>query len=118
MSPKDILLCSGFAVALPIGQVLFKLGADKSKIIDGGVVWKVLLNPPLLAAFAWYGVTALYWVYVLTRVPLGLAYPFSLVGAALVPILAWALFRESIPAQAWIGYGVMIIGLLMITRGR
>lgn len=116
MSPQNFLLCLGFSFALPAGQMLFKWGADYSKGIDGGFIQKVAFNYPLMGAFAWYGLTALFWFYILTRVPLSLAYPFSILGAGLVPILAWILFRETITPQAWAGYAIMLVGFLLIAR--
>lgn len=113
---KDVLLCLGFSVALPLGQMLFKLAADHSRTIQGGLIQKVILNPPLIAAFAWYGLTALLWFYVLTRVPLSMAYPFSILGSALVPALAWVLFREAITPQMWLGFAIMLGGFVLIMR--
>ena len=118
MPLKDILLCLAFAVTLPIGQILFKVAANHSRATDGGLVQKVLLNPPLIGAFAWYGLTALFWFYILTRIPLSTAYPFSILGSALVPLLAWALFREHITLQAAIGFAVMLLGLFLVVRAR
>ena len=116
LSGLDLALCLAFALALPAGQVLFKLGAEQTRRIDGGVIAKVALNLPLMGAFAWYGLTSLLWVYILTRAPLSQVYPFSILGAALTPILAVLLFRESLPAQAWLGYAVMLAGFMLVMR--
>ncbi len=116
LSGLDLALCLAFALALPAGQVLFKLGAEQARRIDGGVIAKVALNLPLMGAFAWYGLTSLLWVYILTRAPLSQVYPFSILGAALTPILAVLLFRESLPLQAWLGYAVMLAGFMLVMR--
>jgi len=118
MPLKDILLCLAFSITLPIGQILFKVAANHSRSITGGAVEKVLLNPPLIGAFAWYGLTALFWFYILTRIPLSTAYPFSILGSALVPLLAWALFREQVTLQAAVGFAVMLLGFFIIVRAR
>jgi drug/metabolite transporter (DMT)-like permease len=116
MPTKDTFLCLGFAIALPLGQMLFKFAANHSRAIEGGLIQKVVLNPPLIGAFAWYGLTAILWFYILTRVPLSAAYPFSILGSALVPILAWVLFRETISPQAWLGFAIMLGGFTLIAR--
>lgn len=116
MTLKDMLLCLSFSFVLPAGQMMFKWGSDYSRNIEGGFIAKVAFNYPLMIAFAWYGLSALYWFYILTRVPLSLAYPFSVLGAGLVPILAWILFRETITPQAWLGYVIMLGGFLLIAR--
>lgn len=111
---KDALLCSVFAVALPVGQVMFKWASIYNTRLEGPFILRVLQNWPLMGAFAWYGVTALFWFYVLTRVPLSSAYMFSLVGSALVPLAAWLIFKEAFSWQMAIGYGLMLAGLVVV----
>lgn len=118
LGTTNFLLCLAFSLALPAGQMLFKWGADFSHGIEGSFIRKVAFNYPLILAFAWYGITAVFWFYILTRVPISLAYPFSVLGAGLVPILALVLFRESITLQAWAGYAIMLAGFLLIVRSR
>lgn len=114
MSPKDVALCSVFAVALPLGQTLFKFAALYDRRLTAPLPWRLLLNYPLLGAFAWYALTALLWFYVLTRVPLSTAYAFSLVGACLVPLIGWLVFKEQASWQMGVGYGLMVAGFFMI----
>ena len=118
MSPKDFLLCSGFAVALPLGQIMFKWAAQVDGRMGGQLPWRLLHNGPLIGAFAWYGVTALVWFYTLTRVPLSVAYPFSLVGSALVPLVAWLVFKEPLGWRFLGGYLLMLGGFVLIMQGQ
>ena len=114
MSPKDMALCSVFAVALPLGQMLFKWGAVYNERLSGPFLARVVVNYPLIGAFAWYAVTALLWFYVLTRVPLSVAYAFSLVGSCLVPLAGWLIFKEQASWTRAAGYLLMILGLGLI----
>jgi multidrug transporter EmrE-like cation transporter len=114
MGLKDTLLCSVFAVALPIGQAMFKYAAVYNARLEGPLIERLVRNWPLMGAFAWYGMTALFWFYVLTRVPLSSAYVFSLVGSALVPVIAWAVFKEPFSWTLFIGYALMLAGLTVI----
>ena len=116
MTLKDAALCSVIAIALPAGQMLFKLAALQHAQLSGSLPLRMVHNVPLWAAFAWYGVTALYWIYVLTRVPLSSAYAFSMVGSGLVPLLAWSIFKEPISFQAWGGFAVILLGLTIVAR--
>ena len=116
LSAKDVALCSVFAVALPLGQMLFKWGAVYDKQLTGPFLVRVMQNYPLIGAFAWYGVTALLWFYVLTRVPLSLAYGFSLVGSCLVPLAGWLVFKEQANWSMALGYVLMVAGLFLIVR--
>ena len=118
MPLKDMALCSVFAIALPIGQILFKFAANYDASLTGSFLQRLFQNLPLLAAFAWYGVTAVFWFYVLTRVPLSRAYAFSMVGSGLVPILAWVFFREPITLQIAGGFLVILMGLFIVSQAR
>jgi drug/metabolite transporter (DMT)-like permease len=118
MGLKDTLLCSVFAIALPIGQLIFKWAAIYNARLDGALPWRLMRNWPLLGAFAWYGVTALFWFYILTRVPLSNAYGFSILGSALVPLMAWAIFREPLNWQMAGGFALMFLGLLLVSRAQ
>lgn len=114
MTPKDIALCSAFAVIMPLGQAMFKWGAIYNERLTGPFLLRVLQNWPLIGAFAWYGLSALLWFYVLTRVPLSTAYAFSLVGACLVPLVGWLVFKEEFSWSMAGGYLLMMAGLFLV----
>lgn len=118
MTLKDILMCVGFSLALPIGQTLFKWAAVYSERLSGPVVLRLATNGPLVAAFAWYGATALFWFYILTRVPLSTAYAFSIIGSGLVPLIAWLVFKEPLGWRFAAGYALMLLGFLVIMQGQ
>lgn len=118
MTPKDMLLCAGFSLALPIGQTLFKFAAVNNARLSGPLVVRLITNAPLIGAFAWYGVTALFWFYILTRVPLATAYSFSIVGSGLVPLVAWLVFKEPLDWRFAVGYLLMLAGFAVIVQGQ
>ena len=118
MNLKDALLCGGFSLALPIGQTLFKWAAIYNAKLDGPLVMRLATNWPLIGAFAWYGMTALFWFYILTRVPLSAAYAFSIVGSGLVPLVAWLVFKEPLGWRFAVGYALMLTGFLVIMQGQ
>ena len=118
MTLKDVLLCGGFSIALPIGQTLFKFAAIQNERMTGPLVMRLATNAPLIGAFAWYGLTALFWFYILTRVPLSLAYAFSIVGSGLVPLVAWLVFKEPLDWRFPVGYLLMLSGFAVIMLGQ
>ena len=117
MKLQEILLCAGFAVAMPVGQLLFKTAALYQAKLEGPLVTRLMLNFPLMGAFAWYAATALFWFYILTRMPLSVAYSFAILGSALVPVLAGLVFKEPMSWRFAVGYALMLSGLLVILRG-
>jgi drug/metabolite transporter (DMT)-like permease len=115
---KDALLCAGFSLALPVGQTLFKFAAVNDARLSGPLPIRLLTNAPLMGAFAWYGLTALFWFYILTRVPLSTAYVFSILGSGLVPLVAWLVFKEPIGWRFGAGYALMMLGFVVIMQGQ
>src|SRR6185369_17440722 len=65
MTLKDMLLCAGFSLALPIGQTMFKYAAIYSERLQGPLLVRLIMNWPLIGALAWYGFTAIFWFYIL-----------------------------------------------------
>ena len=118
MKPLDYVLCLGFAIALPVGQLLFKWAALYQAHLTGPMPWKLLKNAPLIGAFGWYGLTALVWFYILSRTPLSTAYAFSILGSALVPLMAWVIFKEPASWKFAVGYGLMLVGFLVILQAK
>jgi len=118
MKLHDFLLCAVFSIALPIGQVMFKFAAIYNERLQGPLLMRLITNYPLLGAFAWYGATSLVWFYILTRVPLSLAYTCSILGSGLVPLVAWLIFKEQLSWQFAAGYALMLAGFLVIMLGR
>ncbi|MDZ4376410.1 MAG: hypothetical protein U1C74_33920 [Phenylobacterium sp.] len=117
MTAREMMLCLGFSLALPAGQVMFKWAADNHARLSGALPMRLITNGPLLAALAWYGLTAIFWFYILTRIPLSRAYPFALAGTGLVPILAWLVFKEPVGWRIAGGYALMLAGLFVIQSG-
>ncbi len=114
MAVGDILLCVVFAVTLPVGQLLFKwaaMGRDTGRPVVG---LAMLANPRLILAGAWYGFTALFWFFVLTKVAFNLAYPFAILGSALVPVLAHLVFKEPLNRAMLVGYALVFAGLALV----
>lgn len=118
MKLSDVALCAGFSLALPIGQTLFKFAANQHAASSGPLVQRLVTNGPLIGAFAWYGLTALFWFYILTRVPLSLAYAFSIVGSGMVPLVAWWVFKEPLDWRFPVGYLLMLTGFAVIMTGQ
>jgi drug/metabolite transporter (DMT)-like permease len=104
--------CCVFAVSLAIGQVMFKLAAAD---ISAAQDWRAgLLSCWLFGALVLYALTTVLWVSILIKLPLSRAYPFALLGAAIVPMLAHFLLSEPIPPFYVGGLAAVIFGLLVI----
>ena len=114
MITRQIILCLLFAVGLSAGQIIFKIAADDIRgRIPFGWIWAAL-SPWFLTAICLYAVITGLWIFILTELPLSRAYPFSLLGSALVPAFAVIILGESIGLRYSLGFGLMLVGLVVI----
>ena len=61
-----------------------------------------------------YGLSMIYWIWILTWIPLTIAYPFSTLPLLIVPIFAFLLFREPLSVRYWVGVLLVVIGIWTI----
>jgi drug/metabolite transporter (DMT)-like permease len=107
-----------------VGQLLLKMGitqvgtlafgSDLVGLIQLGL--RVFGNLKVLGGFAAYGLSSLFWIVVLSKVDLSLAYPMLALNYVLVPLTAWLFLGEQVPTLRWLGAGVVIIGVVIISR--
>ena len=87
-----------------LGQTLLKLGSGQNP-----------LNPYLFGGIVAYGVSTIFYVLVLGKVNLSIAYPM-VIGLTLVAttICGAVVLREKIFMLHWVGIGLMLSGLSAI----
>nr|ART37752.1 E373 [uncultured bacterium] len=56
------------------------------------------------------------WIMALSRVPVSIAYPMLSIGYAINAFVAWQWFGEVLTAQKLLGIGVIIVGVILVTR--
>ncbi|MEE4212826.1 MAG: hypothetical protein V2I43_26570 [Parvularcula sp.] len=116
MTFASFAMLIAFSVLLAGGQILFKSAADAINTRETGSGLLSFLSFPLLAALILYASATILWVYVLTKVPLSRAYPFALVGAAIVPVAAAVFYGERIGSAYPFGFLLILAGLYLCVR--
>ena len=112
------------AVALGVsGELLFKTGVGQVSNLDlssaPGIlssVLAILSNPVILGGFICYGIGAVCWIFVLSRLDLSYAYPMYALMYAFIPIAAHFVLKEEIPAGRWIGILLIVTGVIVVFR--
>ena len=107
-----VILCT---LGIAAGQILFKLSANAAKHADSFFASSALLW--LFPALALYGITTLVWVWVLQKADLGRVYPFMAVSFIFVPLVSYFVFGERFSNSYFLGLGLVVLGLIVITRG-
>lgn len=109
-----LVACIVFSSSLAVGQLLFKLASGDLKQKLPTAWLEALLSPWLVSAILLYVASTALWLYILSHMPLTRAYPFTLLGATLVPLLAWRLLGEPLPGMYVLGMAVVLAGLAII----
>jgi len=111
-----LLVSVCFAVA---GQVTLKSAMDSVGRIGrnsafGEVLARAAKEPLLWLGLFLFGISAMFWLVVLSRVRLSVAYP--VVGISYIIIVLFARFRlqEHVPPLRWLGVVVIAVGIGII----
>lgn len=113
-----LLVSVGFATAgqLTLKHAMTRIGRiGQSEFADAGdTVLKMAKEPLLWTGLTLFGISALFWLIVLSQVPLSVAYP--VVGLSYVVIVAFSklILHENVPLLRWIGVIVVAIGIALV----
>jgi drug/metabolite transporter (DMT)-like permease len=99
MMKKGMLMFGAF----PVSQLFSKLIA-------------MVLNPFVFFGFACFGLSSIFWLVVLSRLPLSLVYPMVSVAYVLVAFASIIFFHEHVSLVRWVGIAVIIFGVVLISR--
>jgi drug/metabolite transporter (DMT)-like permease len=83
-------------------------------------VWErglgLLVVPALWGAVCAYALSLVVWIVGLSRVPVSQAYPLLSMGYVINIFLAWWLLGEVPNAQRVVGIGVIVAGVVLVSR--
>lgn len=106
-----ILIILANTLILVAGQFLWKMGMTKHEHSFGSIIdiIKMLLSPYILSGLIMYGVATVLWLFILTKVPLSVAYPLQSFAYIISIFGAFFIFNE--PITVWKVVGVLLIML-------
>ena len=55
----------------------------------------------------------LFWLFILQKIPLSLAYPFTALAMVIIPILSTFLFEEKLDINYWFGASLIVLGIFV-----
>lgn len=100
------------------GQWLLKAGALKlGKVNTSNLsshVLGMLTTPELLAGLACYGLGAIAYILLLTRVKLSIAGPAVAMVYVFSVLLGYFVFREPVPFSRMVGLGLIMCGVVLV----
>jgi drug/metabolite transporter (DMT)-like permease len=122
MLPVFALLITASALTV-IGEVLLKLGMNAIAARVGAfslapaVLWATFTDWRVIAGFALVFGGALFWLGVISRVNLSLAYPLLALNYVLILIPSRFLLNEAITPTKVAGAIIVVVGVIVITWG-
>jgi multidrug transporter EmrE-like cation transporter len=113
-----------FAVMLgSAGQILLKLGMNQVGRLEVGgatdyisILFRIFSTPLILFALPIYGISMVFWLFVLSRLPLIVATPLLAMAYVINPLLAYIILHETISAYHFLGIAIICVGVLIISQ--
>ena len=111
----------GISILLAVtGQLLMK----KGMMVFGAFsitqlfhkIIPMFLNPYVFFGFAFFALSSVFWLVVLSRLELSFVYPMVSVAYILVAIASWIFFKEDVTLMRWAGILVIVLGVFLISR--
>ena len=112
-----------FVFLMCMGQILFKKTAlilsqsyysiNISKVFEALLI--LIKIPYFFLALIVYASATIFWLFILQKIPLSIAYPFTALAMVIIPILSIFLFQEKLSPNYWIGASLIVIGILIIS---
>jgi drug/metabolite transporter (DMT)-like permease len=108
-----LILCN--TCILVAGQFLWKYGMMKTAFqLNPLSMIKLLFSPFIFSGLVLYGAATILWLFILSRVPLSVAYPVQSIAYVLAVFGAYFIFHEPLSPTKIIGVILIILGVSLI----
>ncbi|MBI3901894.1 MAG: EamA family transporter [Nitrosomonadales bacterium] len=103
-------------------QILMKAGTNAIGYFEFSmenilpIGWKLATEWHIVCALFCYGLSVVIWILALSRVPVSIAFPMLSMAYVVNAVAAWYLLGEPFNSAKLIGMGVIILGVIIISR--
>lgn len=114
-----ILVSVGIAA---LAQLTLKAGMNQVTDSTGTATFskeslKAIATTPLVwAGLATFALSAAVWLFVLSRASLSFAYPFAALSYLIIVLVDRFVLHEAIPSVRWVGVGLIMTGIVLVSR--
>lgn len=113
--------CIAFTV---YGQLILKWRINQQEALPDGLLDKgvyltklIIFDPFVLSGFLAAFLASLFWMGAMSKFSLSFAYPFMSAAFILVMFFSAALFGEALNISKLLGTGLIVAGILVLSRG-
>jgi drug/metabolite transporter (DMT)-like permease len=110
------LVLVGNILLLVTGQVLWKMAVSNMDTWTFESAMRLIMSPLFIGGAALYVVATGLWLYVLSKLPLSVAYPSQSISYILAAIIALIVFKETVQPTQWIGMLVILFGVYLVAK--
>jgi drug/metabolite transporter (DMT)-like permease len=107
-----------------IAQVTLKMGMNHVTDANGGqlALSGESLKQILSTLLVWVGlgifaISAVLWLFALSRASLSFAYPFAALGYVIIVAASILFLDEHVPPLGWAGVACIVVGILLVAQG-
>ena len=112
------VVLAGFA------QITLKTGVNHVTDASGGGELhlnadslKSLLSSPIIwGGLVLFGLSAIVWLFALSRASLSFAYPFAALSYVLIVLFSVLVLHEDVPVLRWVGVAFIVTGILLVAQ--
>jgi drug/metabolite transporter (DMT)-like permease len=103
-------------------QILMKAGTNSIGFFEFSrdnilpIGWKLATEWHIIVALFCYALSVVIWILALSRVPVSIAFPMLSMAYVVNALAAWYLLGEAFNPTKLIGMGVIILGVVIISR--
>ncbi len=103
-------------------HILMKAGTNAIGYFEFSVAnivpigWKLATEWHIITALFCYALSVVIWILALSRVPVSIAFPMLSMAYVVNAIAAWYLLGEAFNPTKLVGMGVIILGVIIISR--
>lgn len=106
-----------------LAQVAMKFGMSRPGVqsaLEGTdsarILWSVGTSPGVIGGVSLYVVSVFFWLWVLSKIDVSLAYPFVSLGFLLTMVFAFLFLGESLGPSKIMGTVLVFAGVLLVAR--
>ena len=112
-----------FAVSIAVcGQLLLKHGmagaAERANHGGTSLAVAAISSPFVWLGLTVFGISAIAWMTVLSKVPLSIAYPFNALGFLAILTTSALILHERTSVWTWAGTAMVVCGLIVVVATR
>jgi multidrug transporter EmrE-like cation transporter len=107
-----------------VAQVTLKAGVNHVTDANGGQLAmngeslkQIATNVWVWAGLVIFGLSAILWLFALSRASLSFAYPFAALGYVIIVTASILFLGEHVPLLGWVGVALIVLGILLIAQG-